>query len=85
MPNINAGISLLGLEQVLAKIKRWMRQAQKRTVEDTCRHIGHLVETIELPNAGTTSQTPDTSNVKDSSARRYTFLSRRRHGESLVF
>ncbi|MER8439736.1 IS630 family transposase, partial [Mesorhizobium sp. M1312] len=23
------------------------RQAQKRTVEDTWRHIGHLVETIE--------------------------------------
>lgn len=24
-----------------------MRQAQKRTVEDTWRHVGHLVETIE--------------------------------------
>jgi hypothetical protein len=36
-----------------------MRQAQKRTIEDTWRHIGHLVSTIEpvecanyLANAG---------------------------------
>ncbi|WP_263490448.1 IS630 family transposase [Mesorhizobium sp. CA15] len=35
------------IEQAFAKIKHWMRQAQKRTVEDTWRHIGHLVETIE--------------------------------------
>ncbi|TGU54178.1 IS630 family transposase, partial [Mesorhizobium sp. M00.F.Ca.ET.186.01.1.1] len=28
-------------------IKHWMRQAQKRTIEETWRHIGHLVETIE--------------------------------------
>ncbi|ESW66489.1 endonuclease DDE [Mesorhizobium sp. LSJC285A00] len=32
------------IEQAFAKIKHWMRQAQKRTVEDTWRHIGHLVE-----------------------------------------
>nr|WP_268926437.1 hypothetical protein [Mesorhizobium neociceri] len=36
-----------GHEQAFAKIKHWMRQAQKRTVEDTWHHIGHLVETIE--------------------------------------
>ncbi|KQU75447.1 DDE endonuclease [Aminobacter sp. DSM 101952] len=35
------------IEQTFAKIKHWMRQAQKRTVEDTWRHIGHLVATIE--------------------------------------
>lgn len=35
------------IEQAFAKIKHWMRQAQKRTVEDTWRHIGHLVETVE--------------------------------------
>ena len=29
-----------------AKIKHWMRMAQKRTVGDTWRHIGTLVETI---------------------------------------
>lgn len=35
------------IEQVFAKIKHWMRDAQKRTVEDTWRHLGHLVETIK--------------------------------------
>ena len=34
------------IEQAFAKIKHWMRQAQKRTIEDTWRHIGHLVSTI---------------------------------------
>lgn len=37
------------IEQAFAKIKHWMRAAQKRTVEDTWRHIGSLLETI-LPN-----------------------------------
>ncbi|OCJ08532.1 transposase [Rhizobium sp. AC27/96] len=47
------------IEQAFAKIKHWMRQAQKRTVQDTWRHIGYLVSTIEpdecrnyLENAG---------------------------------
>ena len=47
------------IEQAFAKIKHWMRTAQKRTVEDTWRHIGQLVATIEpaecanyLANAG---------------------------------
>ena len=47
------------IEQAFAKIKHWMRRAQKRTVEDTWRHIGALVETIDttecqnyLANAG---------------------------------
>jgi transposase len=35
------------IEQAFAKIKHWMRQAQKRTLEDTWRHIGHLAEAIE--------------------------------------
>ena len=34
------------IEQTFAKIKHWMRLAQKRTVEDTWRHVGHLVPTI---------------------------------------
>jgi putative transposase len=37
------------IEQVFAKVKHWMRLAQKRTVDDTWRHIGHLVTTI-TPN-----------------------------------
>ncbi len=47
------------IEQAFAKIKHWMRHAQKRTVEETWRHIGQLVVTIEpaecsnyLANAG---------------------------------
>ena len=47
------------IEQAFAKIKHWMRMAQKRTVEDTWRHIGTLVEAIDplecqnyLENAG---------------------------------
>ncbi len=47
------------IEQAFAKIKHWMRMAQKLTVEDTWRHIGTLVETIDpaecqnyLVNAG---------------------------------
>ena len=35
------------IEQTFAQIKHWMRQAQKRTIEDTWRHIGHLVGTIK--------------------------------------
>jgi len=35
------------IEQAFAKIKHWMRTAQKRTVEDTWRHIGHLVAAID--------------------------------------
>ena len=35
------------IEQAFAKIKHWMRMAQKRTVEDAWRHIGALTATIE--------------------------------------
>jgi transposase len=31
------------IEQAFAKIKHWMRAAQKRTIADTWRHIGSLV------------------------------------------
>jgi len=34
------------IEQTFAKIKHWMRDAQKRSVEDTWRHVGYLVGTI---------------------------------------
>ena len=34
------------IEQAFAKIKHWLRQAQMRSVEDTWRQVGHLVETI---------------------------------------
>ena len=35
------------IEQTFAKIKHWMRMAQKRTIEDAWRHIGDLVTAIE--------------------------------------
>jgi transposase len=37
------------IEQAFAKIKHWMRCAQKRTVEDACKIIGSLIATI-TPN-----------------------------------
>ena len=47
------------IEQAFSKIEHWMRNAQKRTIEETWRHIGRLVETIQpaecqnyLENAG---------------------------------
>ncbi|HEX3971548.1 MAG TPA: IS630 family transposase [Stellaceae bacterium] len=35
------------IEQAFAKIKHWMRMAQKRTIDDTWRHIGYLIDTIQ--------------------------------------
>ncbi|WP_412064054.1 IS630 family transposase [Rhizobium sp. SYY.PMSO] len=40
------------IEQAFAKIKHWMRLAQKRTVDDTWRYIGNLVKTIEPSECG---------------------------------
>jgi len=47
------------IEQAFAKIKHWMRMAQKRSIPDTWRHIGALIDTITpdecanyLTNAG---------------------------------
>ncbi len=47
------------IEQAFSKIKHWMRMAQRRSVEDTWRHIGQLVQTIsphecanDITNAG---------------------------------
>jgi transposase len=37
------------IEQAFAKIKHWMRMAQKRTIDDTWREIGRLVQTLEPP------------------------------------
>ncbi|CAN7720302.1 MULTISPECIES: IS630 family transposase [Neorhizobium] len=47
------------IEQAFSKIKHWMRNAQRRTIDETWRHIGNLVEAIQsdecanyLENAG---------------------------------
>lgn len=40
------------IEQTFAKIKHWMRVAQKRTAEDKRRKIGSAVATIEPGKSG---------------------------------
>jgi transposase len=45
------------IEQAFSKIKHWMRNAQKRSIEETWRHIGHLTNRSNHPNAPTTSKT----------------------------
>jgi transposase len=35
------------IEQTFAKIKHWMRAAQKRTLDDICRNLGSLIATIQ--------------------------------------
>jgi transposase len=35
------------IEQTFAKIKHWMRTAQKRTIDDISRHLGDLIHTIK--------------------------------------
>lgn len=34
------------IEQTFAKIKHWMRMAQKRTIDEAWKHVGHLVGSI---------------------------------------
>lgn len=34
------------IEQAFSRIKHWMRMAQRRSVDDTWRHIGQLIQTI---------------------------------------
>ena len=46
------------IEQAFAKIKHWMRAAQKRTVADTWRHSALSSTPSDPTNARTTSQTP---------------------------
>ncbi len=52
------------IEQAFAKIKHWMRAAQKRTLDEICRNLGSLIATIQPANAPTTSQTQDTLQSK---------------------
>lgn len=35
------------IEQTCAKIKHWMRAAQKRTIDEISRHLGELIQTIQ--------------------------------------
>ena len=47
------------IEQTFAKVKHWMRMAQRRTIEETWRYLGRLIATVTpeecanyLQNAG---------------------------------
>lgn len=35
------------IEQTFAKIKHWMRTAQKRSIDAISRHLGELIQTIQ--------------------------------------
>ena len=53
------------IEQVFSKVKHWMRLAQKRTVDDTWRHIGHLVQTISPDECARYIQNSGYASVKN--------------------
>lgn len=52
------------IEQAFAKIKHWMRAAQKRTIEETWRHVGTLVSTIEAQECSNYFQNAGYASVK---------------------
>jgi transposase len=52
------------IEQTFAKIKHWMRMAQKRTIDDTWRHIGHLVATLQPAECANYFQNAGYASVK---------------------
>jgi transposase len=52
------------IEQTFAKIKHWMRAAQKRTMADTWRHIGRLVKTIKPTECSNYFQNSGYASVK---------------------
>ena len=39
--------SMISPKKAFAKIKRWTRIAQKRTIDEMWLHVGHLVETTQ--------------------------------------
>lgn len=52
------------IEQTFSKIKHWMRTAQNRTVEETWRHVGHLVSTIRQDECANYFQNAGYASVK---------------------
>lgn len=52
------------IEQTFSKIKHWMRAAQKRTVDDTWHHVGHLVSTIKPDECANYFQNAGYASVK---------------------
>lgn len=35
------------IEQTFSQIKHWMRMAQKRSIEETCKYLGKLIDTVK--------------------------------------
>ena len=52
------------IEKAFAKIKHWMRTAQKRTLEDTWRHLGALTQTITPAECANYLQSAGYASVK---------------------
>ena len=52
------------IEQAFAKIKHWMRMAQERTIEETWRHVGRLVSTINPTECANYIQNAGYASVK---------------------
>lgn len=52
------------IEQTFAKIKHWMRVAQKRNIEETWRHVGTLVSTIQAKECSNYFQNAGYASVK---------------------
>ena len=62
---------LTWIEQAFSKIKHWMRNAQKRTIDDTWRHIGRLVQTIQPAECANYLQNAGYVSVKRSNALKF--------------
>ena len=52
------------IEQTFAKVKHWMRMAQKRTIEDTWRYLGRLIETVSPEECANYLQNSGYASVK---------------------
>jgi transposase len=52
------------IEQAFAKIKHWMRIAQRRTTEETWRHLGQLLATIQPQECANYFQNAGYASVK---------------------
>ena len=52
------------IEQTFAKIKHWMRQAQKRSIDDIWPHLGYLVGTIKPDECARYFRTAGYASVK---------------------
>jgi transposase len=52
------------IEQAFAKIKHWMRIAQRRSTEETWRHLGQLLETIQPQECANYFQNAGYASVK---------------------